>query len=117
MNFTGAVLGGVGKRAQQAAIVLAASYGVSLPVAFYLCLVADWGLRGLWTGLSIGLLISSSAEWIYVLVCIDWEKESVKAVARAAEERQKGGAGAGAGSSGAGDADGGGGKGGSVYDA
>jgi hypothetical protein len=32
------VLGGVGKRAQQATIVLMASYGISLPLAFFLCL-------------------------------------------------------------------------------
>ena len=68
--------------------MLTASYGVSLPLAFYLCLHAGWGLRGLWAGLTSGLFLSSTAEWAYAMVWIDWEKESVKAQLRAAEERR-----------------------------
>ena len=45
-------------------------------------------LRGLWAGLTSGLFLSSTAEWAYAMVWIDWEKESVKAQLRAAEERR-----------------------------
>ena len=39
--------------------------------------------------MTFSFLRVGSAEWIYALWFIDWEKESVKAVARAAEERQR----------------------------
>jgi Na+-driven multidrug efflux pump len=86
----GSVLRGASKNSLQAGIVLGCSYGISLPVGIFLCLGSpQWGLRGLWAGMSVGLTVSSLLEWGYALLLVDWKKESQVAQARAAEEQAK----------------------------
>ncbi len=88
-NFSGgSVLRGAAKNSLQAGIVLGCSYGISLPLGIFLCLGSpQWGLRGLWAGMSVGLVVSSLMEWGYALVVVDWTKESEAAQIRAAEQR------------------------------
>lgn len=86
----GSVLRGASKNSLQAGIVLGCSYGISLPVGIFLCLGSpQWGLRGLWAGMSVGLTVSSLLEWGYALLLVDWKKESQVAQARAAEKQAK----------------------------
>ena len=39
---------------------LAAHWLIGLPVGYWLCFVAGWGARGLWWGLSAGLIVAGA---------------------------------------------------------
>ena len=39
---------------------LAAHWLIGLPIGYWLCFVMDWGARGLWWGLSIGLIVAGA---------------------------------------------------------
>jgi MATE family multidrug resistance protein len=45
---------------------LAAHWLVGLPIGYTLCFVAGWGVRGLWVGLSVGLIVTGAILlWVW----------------------------------------------------
>jgi MATE family multidrug resistance protein len=58
---------------------LAGHWAVGLPVAYWLCFGRGWGVQGLWTGLSVGIvLIGSVLLWT-------WHRRATGFAARSAE--------------------------------
>lgn len=76
---TGGLLRGAGKAPLGAAINLVAYYAFGLPVGLFATFgPAQWGLYGLWFGLSIALLITSVST-TYVIWTLDWGRASDQA--------------------------------------
>lgn len=59
------VLRGLGDTRTPMLLNLAGHWGLGLPVGYALCFVSGWGVRGLWVGLSVGLI---SVGLVLVLV-------------------------------------------------
>jgi multidrug resistance protein, MATE family len=55
------VLRGVGDTRTPMLCNLAGHWGIGLPVAYTLCFARDWGVVGLWVGLSVGLILVGAA--------------------------------------------------------
>ncbi|MGH9202298.1 MAG: hypothetical protein ACRD2A_13805, partial [Vicinamibacterales bacterium] len=45
---------------------LAAHWLVGLPISYTLCFITGWGVRGLWIGLSVGLIVTGAILlWVW----------------------------------------------------
>ncbi|EFC43637.1 predicted protein, partial [Naegleria gruberi] len=53
-----------------------AYYVISIPIGMVLAFIADWQLFGLWTGLTISLILVAGSLLLYIIFRINWEKES-----------------------------------------
>ncbi|KAI8381460.1 mate-domain-containing protein [Radiomyces spectabilis] len=78
------VLNGQGRQHVGALFNLGAYYLSSLPIGFYLCFRAQWGLLGLWSALAMSLIAACVAT-LAVVLTTDWQKEVRKAEDRTSE--------------------------------
>ncbi|CEP12176.1 hypothetical protein [Parasitella parasitica] len=74
----GGIIRGLGRQSVAAWINLVAYYVVALPFGFYLTFELNWALMGLWTGLSVALLLVAAGE-VSFLYSVNWYKEAKKA--------------------------------------
>jgi MATE family multidrug resistance protein len=79
------LLRGIGKQAIGGPANLVAYYVIALPISLGLAFGLDWKLQGLWTGVTVGLAIVSTFEFIY-LSKVDWHQ-----AANEAEDRNRAG--------------------------
>lgn len=76
---TTGVLRGIGDTRTPMLCNLAGHWAIGLPVAYTLCFSRGWGVAGLWTGLSVGLiLVGVALVWV-------WHRSSRAVLAVAAE--------------------------------
>ena len=65
-TVTTGALRGLGDTRSPAAVNLVGHWAIGLPVGYHLCFQRGWGVAGLWTGLSVGLiLIGSVLLWVW----------------------------------------------------
>lgn len=72
------MLRGVGRQEIGGYSSLASYYLVGLPLSFYTAFHLGWGLPGLWTGVTLGLALTSGAEFFY-LSRYDWRRAVAEA--------------------------------------
>ncbi|EQL00326.1 Multi antimicrobial extrusion protein [Ophiocordyceps sinensis CO18] len=75
------LLRGIGKQSIGGPANLIAYYVISLPISLALAFAADWKLEGMWVGVTIGLVVVSIIEYVYLLRT-DWHKAAAEAAAR-----------------------------------
>ncbi|GAO16586.1 hypothetical protein UVI_02019760 [Ustilaginoidea virens] len=75
------LLRGIGKQSIGGPVNLVSYYVVSLPISLALSLGLGWKLEGLWVGITVGLVLVSSIEYVYLLKT-DWHKAAREAAAR-----------------------------------
>lgn len=75
------LLRGVGKQSIGGPANLIAYYVISLPISLGLAFGSGWKLEGLWTGVTIGLIVVSLIEYVY-LMYVDWEDAAREAAMR-----------------------------------
>lgn len=81
-GVAGGVLRGTGRQAQGAVANLVGYYLIGIPLGFFLTFGPwQWGLAGLWIGLTVALLFASLAMGL-VLGCTDWRYEVHKTFVR-----------------------------------
>ncbi|KAJ9081255.1 ethionine resistance protein [Entomophthora muscae] len=73
-GVSGGLLRGQGRQKLGAIVNVIAYYGISIPIGLCLAFLADWGVHGLWWGLSFALFLSASTLTIAVLKT-DWLRE------------------------------------------
>ncbi|KAJ2152377.1 ethionine resistance protein [Coemansia sp. RSA 1935] len=79
------VLRGQGRQAIAAVIRVISLYFVGVPLAYTLCFPLEYGLYGLWVGLSVGFVVICAAEGWLVLIS-DWHAEVKRSIERVNEE-------------------------------
>ena len=75
------LLRGIGKQSIGGPANLIAYYVISLPLSIGLAFGLDWKLEGLWAGVTVGLIVVSLIEYIYLLYT-DWEDAAREAALR-----------------------------------
>ncbi|KAJ6444481.1 Multi antimicrobial extrusion protein [Purpureocillium lavendulum] len=75
------LLRGIGKQSIGGPANLIAYYVISLPISLGLAFGLNWRLEGLWAGVTVGLIVVSLIEYIYLLKT-DWHKAAAEAEAR-----------------------------------
>jgi len=60
---------------------------IGLPISWYLSEKAHLGLRGIWLGETIGVILASCVYFSYVCFRVDWQEESNRAVLRTKKEK------------------------------
>jgi MATE family multidrug resistance protein len=83
----GGTLKGIGRQLYGFIATLFAYWVLGLPLGIFLAFYLKWGLTGLWFGLAIGALIVSCATLSGIILLVNWELESKKAVARSISEK------------------------------
>ncbi len=63
----GGILRGMGNTVPAAIFNLIGYYGLALPLAYWLAIVHEWGLSGLWWGMAAGLFVVASALVLWLL--------------------------------------------------
>uniref|UniRef100_A0A672YCP3 Multidrug and toxin extrusion protein n=1 Tax=Sphaeramia orbicularis TaxID=375764 RepID=A0A672YCP3_9TELE len=81
-GVTGGVLRGAGKQAIGASINLVGHYFIGFPIGASLMFAADMGIVGLWTGLTICVLLQATF-FITYLSKLNWKKAADEALVRA----------------------------------
>ncbi len=67
-GVTTGTLRGIGDTRTPMVVNLAAHWLIGLPVSYTLCFVLGWGVRGLWYGLSIGLIVTGVVLlWVWTM--------------------------------------------------
>ncbi|XP_068571748.1 multidrug and toxin extrusion protein 1 [Cebidichthys violaceus] len=79
---SGGIIRGVGKQRIGAICNILGYYGVGFPIGVPLMFAAKMGIKGLWTGLFICVVLQSSV-FIFYLVRLDWRTAKVEAQIRA----------------------------------
>ncbi|KAL2131957.1 hypothetical protein VTI74DRAFT_4412 [Chaetomium olivicolor] len=79
------ILRGVGRQAIGGYANLVSYYLVALPISLSTAFALGWKLKGLWTGLTVGLAVVSALELIY-LYNADWEVAVLEAQQRMSSE-------------------------------
>ncbi|KAH7882453.1 hypothetical protein F5I97DRAFT_1931629 [Phlebopus sp. FC_14] len=92
---TGAITGGIfrarGKQFTSALLNLSAYYVLGIPLGLYLAFSLHMALPGLWLGLTLALIYSSTVGlWIGVLRA-DWAEEAIRAKGRVGGDKPDGG--------------------------
>lgn len=75
------ILRGCGRQSFGGCVNLSCYYIVALPVSLWTTFVLHWGLMGLWTGVSVALVIVTVAELVF-LTTADWQESVDEAVWR-----------------------------------
>ena len=78
------LLRGIGKQSIGGPANLIAYYVISLPLSLGLAFGAGWKLEGLWIGVTVGLVVVSAIEYIY-LWRTNWHDAAREAASRNAE--------------------------------
>ncbi|CAM1511402.1 Fc.00g089150.m01.CDS01 [Cosmosporella sp. VM-42] len=78
------LLRGIGKQSIGGPANLIAYYVISLPISLGLAFGAGWKLEGLWTGVTVGLVVVSAIEYVY-LWRTNWDDAAREAASRNAE--------------------------------
>ncbi|KAI0244229.1 ethionine resistance protein [Massospora cicadina] len=73
-GVSGGLLRGQGRQKLGAIVNVTAYYGISIPLGLYFAFVGEWGVHGLWWGLSIALFLSAFTLTGAILKT-DWPKE------------------------------------------
>jgi MATE family multidrug resistance protein len=84
-SICGGVFRGCGHQKAGALINLTGFYLIGIPIGLVAAFKFEWGLLGLWAGISIGLLVQSAFELAWISR-IDWAHEAVIAKERLAAE-------------------------------
>ncbi|KAI7863482.1 mate-domain-containing protein [Spinellus fusiger] len=87
-GICGGVIRGLGRQKVAAWINLFAYYVIALPTGYFLTFKANAGLVGIWSALSLALLIASVCELIF-LKFIDWDAEVKKTLKRVHNEEDQ----------------------------
>ena len=59
---------------------LAAHWLLGLPISYTLCFLAGWGVRGLWIGLSVGLIVTGAVLlWVWGVKISQYQLSSAAA--------------------------------------
>lgn len=75
------LLRGVGKQSIGGPANLIAYYVISLPISLGLAFGSGWKLEGLWVGVTVGLIVVSSIEYVY-LMYVNWDDAATEAALR-----------------------------------
>lgn len=75
------LLRGIGKQAIGGPANLIAYYVISLPISLGLAFGLDWRLEGMWMGITVGLMVVATIEYIY-LWRTNWQDAADEAAAR-----------------------------------
>jgi MATE family multidrug resistance protein len=84
----GGVVRGMGRQSFAAWINLISYYVIALPLGYFLTFKMDWGLSGLWTGLTLALFLVASSTLIF-LYFSDWDAEVRKTQDRVKADEDK----------------------------
>ncbi|KFH47821.1 putative transporter-like protein [Hapsidospora chrysogenum ATCC 11550] len=79
------LLRGIGRQSIGGPANLFAYYAISLPLSLWMAFGLGWKLEGLWLGVTVGLVVVSIIEYVYLLIT-SWES-----AAREAESRNEAG--------------------------
>jgi MATE family multidrug resistance protein len=84
----GGVIRGMGRQSFAAWINLISYYVIALPLGYYLTFKKDWGLSGLWVGLTLALFLVASSTLTF-LYFSDWDAEVKKTQDRVKADEDK----------------------------
>lgn len=87
---TAGILRAVGKQFTGALLNLSAYYVIGIPCGVWLAFKQDFGLHGLWLGLTISLIYASAVGTILCL-WVDWDRQAQKILERLRVEADKSG--------------------------
>ncbi|KAL0491902.1 multidrug and toxin extrusion protein [Acrasis kona] len=85
---TSGVLRGMGRQQISAVVGFFAYYVCGLPLGCVLAFVAHLDLVGLWVGLATALFVLSIILFIFLIIRVNWEKESEKAINTVKEQQE-----------------------------
>eukprot|EP01028_Stygiella_incarcerata_P004370 TRINITY_DN1950_c0_g2_i2.p2 TRINITY_DN1950_c0_g2~~TRINITY_DN1950_c0_g2_i2.p2 ORF type:complete len:156 (+),score=58.83 TRINITY_DN1950_c0_g2_i2:456-923(+) len=74
---------------KMALIVLMSLYAVGITCAAIFAFVLDWGLVGIWRGLTIGLVLFFLTSLLFLTTFTDWKKEAQKAMFARSKQRDE----------------------------
>ncbi|KAH8707775.1 putative transporter [Beauveria bassiana] len=75
------ILRGIGKQSIGGPANIFGHYVIALPTSLTLAFHFDWKIKGMWTGITVGLLVVSSIEYFYI-VKVNWQKAALEARSR-----------------------------------
>ncbi|KAI9475538.1 MAG: mate-domain-containing protein [Benjaminiella poitrasii] len=84
----GGVVRGMGRQSFAAWVNLFSYYVVALPVGYWLTFVQDWGLEGLWIGLTLALFLVATGTLMFLLLA-NWREEVRKTQLRVRSDEDR----------------------------
>ncbi|KAM3527872.1 hypothetical protein MY4038_006138 [Beauveria bassiana] len=75
------ILRGIGKQSIGGPANIFGHYVIALPTSLTLAFHFGWKIKGMWTGITVGLLVVSSIEYFYI-VKVNWQKAALEARSR-----------------------------------
>ncbi|ATY67179.1 MATE efflux family [Cordyceps militaris] len=75
------ILRGIGKQSIGGPANIFGHYVIALPLSLTLAFYFDWKIKGMWTGITGGLIVVSIIEYFYILK-VDWQKVATEARSR-----------------------------------
>ncbi|XWX01406.1 hypothetical protein V2A60_009434 [Cordyceps javanica] len=75
------ILRGIGKQSIGGPANLFGHYVIALPTSLLLAFYFDWKIKGMWTGITGGLLVVTFIEYFYILK-VDWQQAALEARTR-----------------------------------
>ncbi|KAI8148238.1 mate-domain-containing protein [Fennellomyces sp. T-0311] len=82
------VLNGLGRQKVTATVSFISYFVVSIPLCYTFAFILDGGLVGLWIGQSIGYLVYTVIQSLYIVFKVDWSRETQKAKKRIAAHQK-----------------------------